>query len=122
MTINKHDDLIRRLRAVADGHVGTGTTVSLMREAADALEAMQSETARLVDKSNAYIIDNARLSDALEATQEVLHLVCGDAEMFCKAAHHSKADRHEAFEPCPIHIRAVAAIERAHGICTKVTP
>ena len=94
MTINKHDDLIRRLRAVADGHVGTGTTVSLMREAAD----------------------------ALEATQEGLHLVCGDAEMFCKAAHHSKADRHEAFEPCPIHIRAVAAIERAHGICTKVTP
>lgn len=40
----------------------------------------------------------------------VLRLVVGDAEMFCRAAHHSKADRHEAFEPCPIHTRAVAAL------------
>ena len=41
----------------------------------------------------------------------VLRLVVGDAEMFCRAAHHSKADRHEAFEPCPIHTRAVAALQ-----------
>lgn len=70
-----HKDLIKRLRYMgrqyAAGQVsrGGGEQKHYLEEAADALEAMQSETARLVEKSNAYIIDNARFSNALEAMQ-----------------------------------------------------
>ena len=70
MTTN-HTDLIERLREDAGvmesgGYDGPARR---LRAAADALEAMWTETGRLVDKSNAYIVENSRLASALEAMQ-----------------------------------------------------
>ncbi len=75
------------------------------RSAADADAGVEYVSVYTADHLRAY--GDARAA----ALAGVLRLVVGDAEMFCRAAHHSKADRHEAFEPCPIHTRAVAALQ-----------
>ena len=88
--------------------------------------AVSSDAQALIDRGAAaseaelstlrqQLAEAVREREALRAALDCLRLVVGDEEMFCKAAHHAKADRHDAFEPCPIHARAVDAIDAARS-------
>ena len=102
------DALIERLRARtagpkcnADGTytVGNCPPDALCREAAAEIERLRADAARLRTAGDTAVKAMSLLTP---------HGICEDA-------HHAKADRHEAGEPCPVATRYIAAYHGLRG-------